>query len=172
MPDGCYVRLAKEILRGVRNALSENEVDDLIAEHLDLFFLDFQHPCPIFLPANHNVRLRLALLVFQRTVEENKTWPLSSPSHLSVGDDLVGHDTVGKSRLFNFASENLLDTHIPPDAHRRKASIALHYSTHSLRSEPAHKFGPSHDELGTDGRLDERMGTGMASASFIALKRK
>ena len=153
--------LEEEVLSKVGNTLlGDDKVgldgDDGVAHGLDLLLLNLQHTVPVLLLGDLNGRLRLALLVLQRAVQQHNARVLYPSPHLGVCNVLVHHDTVQHARIFNLAAGHFLHTCVTLDVHLllSTASIVAHCA-HSREGQIAHEVAPSRGELAADRRANK-----------------
>jgi hypothetical protein len=130
---------ANTLLRDDKIGLQSN---DGIAHSLDLLLLDLQYPVPVLLFADLDVCLTLALLVFERAIQQQNLGVLDPSPHLRVCDILVDHDAVQNLAVLNLASGNLLNAGITLDVDLLLASHLSGHCANSLECKTAHQLRP------------------------------
>ena len=150
------VGLYKETLRQVRDAFFRNDEIGLARQNsvthmLNLLLLNLQNPIPIILLTNLNIRLRLPLLILQRTIQQHNPWILNPAPHLGVRDVLIQHDAVDDLGALDLAAGELLDARVALDVDFLAAGAdVVGHRAHGLQGEAAHEVRPARDEFGAD----------------------
>lgn len=138
------------------NALFRNDEvglhgENMIAHGLDLLLLNLKYLIPVLLLADFNIRLRLALFVLERAVEEDDAWVFDPPAHLGVRYILVQHYSIEHPAILNLTSGNLLDTCVSFDVDLfLAASNVVGHSAHRLECQAAHQLRPARDKFCAD----------------------
>jgi hypothetical protein len=106
-----------------------------------LLLFNLQYPVPIFLFADLNVGLALALFVLQRAVQQQNTRVLNSPPHLGMCDVLIKHDAVQHLTVFDLTTRDLLNASIALDVDLLLTCANLERDCpDSFESEAAHQL--------------------------------
>mmetsp|Transcript_7889 Transcript_7889/g.17137 ORF Transcript_7889/g.17137 Transcript_7889/m.17137 type:complete len:307 (-) Transcript_7889:120-1040(-) len=93
------------------------ERNDFHAHVLNVIFLHFEQRIPILLVGDFDIRLRLPLFVFERSVQEKDAGVFYATAHLGVCDVLVEHDARKDGTVRDFSSGDLFDFGVALDVH-------------------------------------------------------
>jgi len=155
-------RFEDVVLRKVGVALLGNDdvglkLDELVAQRFGLLLLDLEHARPSLLAHNLDVRLRLALLVSERAVEQHDARVNDAASHLACVMSLLSM-TLERTRESSISPLGTFSTRtsLALDVDGRNAGARRCDGAYRPQRKPAHKIGPAHDEFGPDGGFDER----------------
>merc|ERR1719453_1702122 len=155
------VRLEQEVLRKITHTLLRHDnvrlqLDEIVAELLNLFLLLHQHGLPISLIRDLNVGVGFVLLVLERAIDQDNPGVLDVSAHLVVRHVLVEHDALQHFALLELAAWDLLNARVPLDVDLHLSARQLdHDGPRGLERELRDHRAPARHELRPDARLDE-----------------
>eukprot|EP00968_Pinguiococcus_pyrenoidosus_P015771 scaffold1469_cov257-Pinguiococcus_pyrenoidosus.AAC.4 len=163
--ESCDACLREVMLGQVRDAFLRHddvrpEGDDVGAQVLDVLLLHPQHAFEVLFIRDLHVRLRLALLVLERAVEEEDPRILDAAPHLRVRRDLVEHDAVQDGTVGDLATRNLLYFGVALDVHFRPVSAVGHDAADRVDGEADDDVAEAGAERGAHRRLDQLLDGG------------